>query len=282
MDEVCTVAYLLSHKPTSDLDAYIEAAAYWVRGCIDKELKRMTAARSDIEEAFQTLTPREARVLTLRFGLDADAPRGDDGFTRGRTLEMVGCEFSISPERIRQIEQKALRKLRHPSRSEKLRRWLFDPNAVFDSCVDRRKLWGLAWWVDRWSQAREDSMAAQIKYLSKTLENKDKEIGHLNLELTRAQAMVEEAKRKSLAELPLPVSLKEMSLEQLGLPVRIKRALWRANVHTVGDYLLLGLDDKEKKHIRGLGVKSLWLLRAKIEEIGKEGKKQERGGSDGL
>ena len=60
----------------------------------------------------QTLTPREAKVLKLRFGLQ-------DG--RMRTLEEVGKEFMVTRERIRQIEAKALRKLRHPSRSKRLK-----------------------------------------------------------------------------------------------------------------------------------------------------------------
>ncbi len=63
----------------------------------------------------QTLTPREEKVLRLRFGLE-------DG--RPRTLEEVGREFRVTRERIRQIEAKALRKLRHPSRSKKLRDFL--------------------------------------------------------------------------------------------------------------------------------------------------------------
>ena len=62
-----------------------------------------------------TLTPREAKVLKLRFGLE-------DG--RPRTLEEVGKEFMVTRERIRQIEAKALRKLRHPSRSKKLRDYM--------------------------------------------------------------------------------------------------------------------------------------------------------------
>jgi RNA polymerase primary sigma factor len=63
----------------------------------------------------RTLTPREEQVLKLRFGLE-------DG--RARTLEEVGKEFNITRERIRQIEAKALRKLRHPSRSKLLRDYL--------------------------------------------------------------------------------------------------------------------------------------------------------------
>ena len=62
-----------------------------------------------------TLTPREEKVLRLRFGLE-------DG--RPRTLEEVGHEFEVTRERIRQIEAKALRKLRHPSRSKKLKDFL--------------------------------------------------------------------------------------------------------------------------------------------------------------
>ena len=74
-----------------------------------------TMFREQLEEVLNTLTPREKSVLKLRFGLE-------DG--RTRTLEEVGREFNITRERIRQIEAKALRKLRHPSRSKKLRDYL--------------------------------------------------------------------------------------------------------------------------------------------------------------
>ena len=69
-----------------------------------------TLLREQLEEVMQTLTPREAKVLKLRFGLE-------DG--KARTLEEVGKEFMVTRERIRQIEAKALRKLRHPSRAKK-------------------------------------------------------------------------------------------------------------------------------------------------------------------
>ena len=71
--------------------------------------------KEQIEDVLYTLTPREQRVLQLRFGLE-------DG--RSRTLEEVGKEFNVTRERIRQIEAKALRKLRHPSRSRKLKDYL--------------------------------------------------------------------------------------------------------------------------------------------------------------
>jgi len=71
--------------------------------------------REQITEVLLTLTPREQRVLQLRFGLE-------DG--RARTLEEVGLEFNVTRERIRQIEAKALRKMRHPSRSRQLRDYL--------------------------------------------------------------------------------------------------------------------------------------------------------------
>jgi len=71
--------------------------------------------KEQIEEVLSTLTPREQRVVQLRFGLE-------DG--RSRTLEEVGKEFNVTRERIRQIEAKALRKLRHPSRSRKLKDYL--------------------------------------------------------------------------------------------------------------------------------------------------------------
>jgi RNA polymerase primary sigma factor len=68
--------------------------------------------REELDEVLATLTEREERVLRLRFGLI-------DG--RQRTLEEVGKEFNVTRERIRQIEAKALRKLKHPSRSKKLK-----------------------------------------------------------------------------------------------------------------------------------------------------------------
>lgn len=74
-----------------------------------------TLLKEQLEEVMNTLTPREAKVLKLRFGLE-------DG--KARTLEEVGREFEVTRERIRQIEAKALRKLRHPSRSKKLKDYM--------------------------------------------------------------------------------------------------------------------------------------------------------------
>ena len=74
-----------------------------------------TLLKEQLQEVLETLTEREQKVLTLRFGLE-------DG--RARTLEEVGKEFNVTRERIRQIEAKALRKLRHPSRSRKLKDYL--------------------------------------------------------------------------------------------------------------------------------------------------------------
>ena len=71
--------------------------------------------REELANALQSLTERERQVVTLRFGLE-------DG--RARTLEEVGKEFNVTRERIRQIEAKALRKLRHPSRSKRLKDFL--------------------------------------------------------------------------------------------------------------------------------------------------------------
>jgi len=88
--------------PDNDAQAPDEAAAF-------------TMLKEQLINVLDTLTPREEKVLRLRFGLD-------DG--RARTLEEVGKEFSVTRERIRQIEAKALRKLRHPSRSKKLKDYL--------------------------------------------------------------------------------------------------------------------------------------------------------------
>ncbi|HQA56722.1 MAG TPA: RNA polymerase sigma factor RpoD [Acetivibrio sp.] len=88
--------------PDDDAPAPSEAAAF-------------TLLKEQLIDVLDTLTPREEKVLRLRFGLD-------DG--RARTLEEVGKEFQVTRERIRQIEAKALRKLRHPSRSKKLKDYL--------------------------------------------------------------------------------------------------------------------------------------------------------------
>ena len=88
--------------PDDDIPAPSEAAAF-------------TLLKEQLIDVLDTLTEREEKVLRLRFGLD-------DG--RARTLEEVGKEFNVTRERIRQIEAKALRKLRHPSRSKKLKDYL--------------------------------------------------------------------------------------------------------------------------------------------------------------
>ena len=82
---------------------------------IPAEAASQTLLKEQLADVLKTLTPREEKVLRLRFGLE-------DG--RPRTLEEVGKEFNVTRERIRQIEAKALRKLRHPSRSRKLRDFL--------------------------------------------------------------------------------------------------------------------------------------------------------------
>ncbi|MCR5587764.1 MAG: RNA polymerase sigma factor RpoD [Lachnospiraceae bacterium] len=82
---------------------------------VPAESAAYTLLKEQLSEVLGTLTERERKVLTLRFGLD-------DG--RARTLEEVGKEFKVTRERIRQIEAKALRKLRHPSRSRKLKDYL--------------------------------------------------------------------------------------------------------------------------------------------------------------
>ena len=82
---------------------------------VPAEAAASSLLREQLQEVLSTLTEREQMVLRLRFGLDDD---------RSRTLEEVGKEFNVTRERIRQIEAKALRKLRHPSRSRKLRDYL--------------------------------------------------------------------------------------------------------------------------------------------------------------
>ena len=81
------------------------------------EATNQTLLHEQLDEVVSTLTEREQRVIKLRFGWD-------DG--RPRTLEEVGKEFNVTRERIRQIEAKALRKLRHPNRSRKLKDFLYN------------------------------------------------------------------------------------------------------------------------------------------------------------
>ena len=83
---------------------------------VPSEAAAFTLLKEELDKVLETLTERERKVLRLRFGLD-------DG--RARTLEEVGREFNVTRERIRQIEAKALRKLRHPSRYRKLKEFLY-------------------------------------------------------------------------------------------------------------------------------------------------------------
>ena len=128
---------------------------------VDPEAEAIQGSlRSDTTRVLASLTPRENRVLRMRFGIGT----GDDN-----VLEEVGQQFSVTRERIREIEAKALKKLKHPSRSRKLRAFLdgeplasdsdprrkrlndlfdADPTACFDPNVElRAELW--AWGVDR-------------------------------------------------------------------------------------------------------------------------------------
>ena len=96
------------------------------------EAASFSLLKEQLMSVLATLTPREEKVLRLRFGLE-------DG--RARTLEEVGREFKVTRERIRQIEAKALRKLRHPSRSKKLKDYLIDRKIPVE---ERDQLWLLA------------------------------------------------------------------------------------------------------------------------------------------
>ena len=103
-------AWVLENPEATELNGYY-AAPYLAPA----DAASFFLLREQLSDVLSTLTPREKRVLEMRFGLL-------DG--RNRTLEEVGQDFGVTRERIRQIEAKALRKLRHPSRSKKLKDYL--------------------------------------------------------------------------------------------------------------------------------------------------------------
>ena len=109
--ELVTLATPIGAEEYSHLGAFIQDDTVPVPA----EAAAKTLLKEQLDEVLDTLTEREQKVLRLRFGMN-------DG--RARTLEEVGREFDVTRERIRQIEAKALRKLRHPSRSRKLRDYL--------------------------------------------------------------------------------------------------------------------------------------------------------------
>ena len=102
------------HESTQICHESTEEDFKWLNA-VPSDAAAFTLLKEQLVEVLGTLTEREQKVLRLRFGLD-------DG--RARTLEEVGKEFNVTRERIRQIEAKALRKLRHPSRSRKLKDYL--------------------------------------------------------------------------------------------------------------------------------------------------------------
>ncbi|MCL4366725.1 RNA polymerase sigma factor RpoD [Patescibacteria group bacterium] len=108
--EPASLATKVGDEEDSELGDFIEAP-----GLKPDEQATRALLRSHLEEVLDSLSPREKRVLQLRFGLE-------DG--KQRTLEEVGKEFGVTRERIRQIEAKAIRKLRHPTRAKKLRDYL--------------------------------------------------------------------------------------------------------------------------------------------------------------
>ena len=83
--------------------------------CVQVDAAQYNSLSDVTKDVLDSLTPREAKVLRMRFGIE---------MSTDHTLEEVGKQFDVTRERIRQIEAKALRKLRHPSRSEKLRSFL--------------------------------------------------------------------------------------------------------------------------------------------------------------
>ena len=99
----------------SGIEGYLQQKGFQQCGFGLADAAAFTLLKEQLVEVLSTLTPREEKVLKLRFGIE-------DG--RTRTLEEVGKEFNVTRERIRQIEAKALRKLRHPSRSKKLKDFL--------------------------------------------------------------------------------------------------------------------------------------------------------------
>jgi RNA polymerase primary sigma factor len=101
----------IGEEEDSNLGDFIEDS----KAMAPSDAASLVVLKEQVEAVLYSLSERERRVLELRFGLD-------DG--RSRTLEEVGKEFGVTRERIRQIEAKALRKLRHPTRSKKLRDFL--------------------------------------------------------------------------------------------------------------------------------------------------------------
>lgn len=105
---------------SEDEDGYVDDLIESQSSLSPYEEVTLRLLREQIDDVLSTLTPRQRKVLQLRFGLE-------DG--RGRTLEEVGQKFEVTRERIRQIEALSLRRLRHPSRSRKLKDFLDDPSA---------------------------------------------------------------------------------------------------------------------------------------------------------
>ena len=109
----------VANRTEEGFDAFLNEFADCIRqgrhAMVPAELADAALLKEAVDKALSTLTPREKRVLVLRYGLE-------DG--RNRTLEQVGAEFDVTRERIRQIEAKAIRKLRHPARGKGLEDFL--------------------------------------------------------------------------------------------------------------------------------------------------------------
>lgn len=111
---------------------------------LTREKKQAGVTEDLIDSVLMTITPRERRVLQMRYGLDTD---------RKMTLEEVGREFGISGERVRQIQAKALRKLRHPTRSKQLRYLL----SYMDELSEPSQVFLKSFFGSDWEQFRQIS-----------------------------------------------------------------------------------------------------------------------------
>lgn len=242
------------NEPAGEWEGYKDSCISWVTDLLQGAIAYETdLIREGLRQALETLQPRERTVVWLRFGFDGQG---------SRNLEQVGKEFNVTRERIRQVEAKALRKLRHPTKSRYLKhlssgKWLQDRLFTEFSLNSTVPAIFLLWQEDR--EALKSIRKSHEEAIAEVHEDAENRHRTLQGENDYLRSLV-----KKVYELPITES---------GLSTRVTSALlrdrqWAKDMPTLGEVAVL--TDRELLSIPTFGQKALTEVREIIRLVSKD------------